>query len=195
MKTFVINQLKKVSDINRRLDIVSTLMKNAWLVFDDNIGKTEKFIFMSNGKLLIAVDGVTSTSTWQYLAADSSIVIEDKLNNYLLNVVVCDKNIVVLKLDGTQQYCFLLRTDQLVWSQCDYEAIQNYLFLKCGVDILSEEQRLRFESLKREEELQRIAEKKARKKEKQELMVYYLIIIGIIVIMSVIMMIGANSRW
>ncbi|MBD5365696.1 MAG: hypothetical protein HDR82_01555 [Bacteroides sp.] len=96
---------------------------------------------MDKDKLLIAVNGVTSYSTWQYLAVSSSIIIDDKLNNYLLNVVACDENIVVLNLDGTLQYCFLLNTNGNVWAECDYSAIQWYLFRKCNIDILSDEQR------------------------------------------------------
>ena len=178
MKTYIINQFRKVSSINKKLDVVSILKNNVWLVFDDNIDKTEKFVFMDKDKLLIAVNGVTSYSTWQYLAVSSSIIIDDKLNNYLLNVVACDENIVVLNLDGTQQYCFLLNTNGKVWAECDYTAIQWYLFRKCNIDILTDEQRFQYNKEKEQKRIEK--QKQLRENEKLD-REFYKIIICIII--------------
>ncbi len=68
------------------------------------------------------------------------MVIDDTQNKYLFKIIECNNEIIILNIDGTDTYSFLINTK--ISSQIEtYEALQWYLIQKYNLDILNEEQR------------------------------------------------------
>lgn len=140
MKTYFINTIKKIAASSQFLDLVSTLKSQEWIVFNEETSYVEKFLFFDDDKLLVSVNGKSIYSKWQYIKVNSSLLIEDKDNRYLLKVLVCNKDIIVLNVDSTNDYSFLINSKSSVLQNPTYEDIQWYLMLNCGIDTLNDAQ-------------------------------------------------------
>lgn len=163
MKTYLINTFKKTTTAGQHLNFISTIKSQEWVVFNDDKNYVEKFLFVDDSKLLVSVNGKSSYSKWEYIKINSSLVIDDEKNRYLLNIVVCNKDIIVLNTDSTDSYSFLINSKSSSLKDSTYEDIQWYLIRQCGIDILTDEQRDKLAEEKRLE-----AERKKKEEEKME---------------------------
>ena len=186
MKTYFINTIKNIAANSQSLDLTSTLKSQEWIVFNDDDPFVEKFLFIDNEKLLVSVNGKSSYSKWQYIKVNSSLVIDDEKSKYLLKVVVCNKDIVVLNVDSTSDYSFLINSKSSVLQNPTYEDIQWYLMRYCGIDILSEEQRKKF--IEEKEEGQRVAEEVKEKMQEEYDRQGYILYVTIIIISTISLM-------
>lgn len=161
MKTYLINSIKQVSVNSQSWDTISTLKAQEWIVYNEDISQVEKFLFIDDKKLLVSVNGKSSYSKWEYIKVNSSLIIDDEINKYLLKIVVCNKDIIVLNVDSTNDYSFLINSKSSVLRNPTYADIQWYLIRNCGVDILNEQQRNQFSEEKK-------LENEKKEKEQQE---------------------------
>ena len=176
MKTYFINTIKNVAISSQSLDLISTLKSQEWIVFNEETSYVEKFLFFDDEKLLVSVNGKSIYSKWQYIKVNSSLLIEDKDNRYLLKVLVCNKEIIVLNVDSTNDYSFLINSKSSVLQNPTYEDIQWYLILNCGMDTLNDEQR----NLLREK--RRIAEqRKEQERERSQIIGCILFMVAIVI--------------
>lgn len=141
MKTYLINTLKKISLANQSLNIISILKSQEWIIFNENKAHIEKIIFLNDEKLLISFNGKSIYSKWKYIKFNSSLIIEDESNKYLCKIITCNNNIVILNIDSTNYYCFLINSKLNIWKNFTFSDLQWYLIHKCDIDILTEEQR------------------------------------------------------
>jgi hypothetical protein len=160
MKTYFINTFNKVSTAGQHMDFISTIKSQEWVVFNDDKNYIEKFLFINDNQLLVSVNGKSSYSQWNYIKVNSSLVIDDDKNRYLLKLVVCNKDIIVLNIDSTDNYSFLINSQSLLLKNPTYEDIQWYLIRQCGIDILSDKQREQLIEEKRIETERKNEEKK-----------------------------------
>lgn len=179
MKTYFINSIKQVSINSHSLDITSTLKTQEWIVFNEDTSFIEKFLFVDDDNLLVSVNGKSSYSKWKYIKVNSSLIIDDDKNKYLLKIMVCNKDIIVLNVDSTNEYSFLINSKSFVLQNASYPDIQWYLIRNCDVDILNEEQRRQFEEEKEKdrEELQ---------EQKQGLLKGCMVAAGIVLVLFVV---------
>ena len=105
MKAFIFDLVNKLQRTSNTLDAKVILCNKTWRVFSDT-GEKEVYIFMEDGKLVIASNGKVDMGTWMYIPANQSLVITGK-QNYLVHPVICN-NILALVVDGTNQCAFLL---------------------------------------------------------------------------------------
>ena len=110
MKTYLINTLKNISTINRSLDFISTIKTSEWIVFNEDKTNIEKFLFVDDENVYASVNGKTSYFKWRYIKVNASLVIDDDINKYLLKVIVCNEDIIVLNIDSTNNYSFLINS-------------------------------------------------------------------------------------
>lgn len=192
MKTYFINSIKQVSINSHSLDITSTLKTHEWIVFNEDTSFIEKFLFVDDDKLLVSVNGKSSYSKWKYVKVNSSLIIDDDKNKYLLKIVVCNKDIIVLNVDSTNDYSFLINSKSSVLRNPTYVDIQWYLIRNCGVDILNEQQRKQFIEEKRLEDEKKRKEQKVRELEQKKLF-NGLGIAAVIVLILFIAIITLNS--
>ncbi len=178
MRTYLINTIGQIPTTNRQLDYKSTFKTNEWVVFNDKQGDVEKFLFLDGDKLLVSLNGKTSYSKWQYMKVNSSLVIDDGDNKYMFKIIVCNKDIILLNVDSTDSYSFLINTKSEALENCTYKEVQWYLKKICGVDIFNNEQRTEYENVQR-----RIIEKKEsiRKRKRRRLKIVFVLILGMAV--------------
>ena len=162
MKTYLINTYKNISTINHSLDFVSTIKTSEWIIFNEDKTNIEKFLFVDEENIYASVNGKTSYLKWKYIKVNASLVIDDDINKYLFKVVVCNEDIIVLNIDSTNNYSFLINSKSSLKDET-YENIQWYLIRKCGLDILDEKQRkIYLEEIKKEQ-----SKKEEQKREKE----------------------------
>ena len=192
MKTFIVNAARGVAAQKRKYDVTSKLMGREWRMLTDEPDITGKYIFLKDGKLLLSVNGLSTYSTWQ-MATESSIIMDEGVATFLYKVVHVDDNLVVLNLDGTDNFCFLINEASTSLSKATFEDIQWYLYRNCNIDILSLEQKqlLELERIKTEEKERKEMEKRRKEDEEEEklaekICLTILTVLGIIMIIALI---------
>ena len=155
MKTYFLNAIKKMVLNNNYLDFTSTLKNQEWKVFNDDNSQVEKFFFLENNNLLVSVNGYSLYSKWNYIKVNASILLEDEKKKILFNIIACNKDILVLNIDSTKEYSFLINTKSTKLNNPTFTDIQWYLYKECGVDILNEKQRQQLIQEQREKEAER----------------------------------------
>lgn len=179
MKTYIFDTINRYVKYSNKLEAKAILCKNPWLVFND-LGRKEVYIFKENWTLLISVDGMVSRATWEYVEANNSIIINTSDESYMLRPSFADGLILVLQLDGTNQYSFLIDETQATdFAPKTLTDIKNYFVEKEKKAIadeewreeqirkqqmaLAEKQRKEFAEKQRKEEIRRIWWNKHRK--------------------------------
>ena len=114
----------------------------------------------------------------------SSLLIEDKDNRYLLKVLVCNKDIIVLNVDSTNDYSFLINSKSSVLQNPTYEDIQWYLMLNCGIDTLNDEQRNQLKE--KERIIKETKEVEQRKEQEQQSSLIIGLLITIVAIVAIV---------
>ena len=146
MKTFILNTLSQIPSVNKQMDCKSIIKSYEWLVFNDQQSEeVEKFIFLKDDKLLVSVNGKSSYSQWQYMRVNSSLLLDDGDNKYMFKIIVCTKDLILLKIDGTDTFSFLLNTKSNNLVNATYKDIKWYLKKNCNIDIFDGKEREEFE--------------------------------------------------
>lgn len=107
MKTYLLSILDKIQNFSDSLDIKATLCDKSWWLFND-IGEKELFIFQQNGKLINSLNGHVIEGKWQYIVANQSLLISSPIGSFLLRPKFIDTVFLVLQVDGTHEYCFMI---------------------------------------------------------------------------------------
>lgn len=109
MKTYVLDILNRIKRKSEELDAKTILMNKAWKIFNDD-GEEETIRFCENGKLIISINGITTSGTWELFVEDKSIHItyEGQKNGILLKPKFDANGVLAMQLDGTNNYSFLI---------------------------------------------------------------------------------------
>ncbi|SFN38477.1 hypothetical protein SAMN05421738_11190 [Algoriella xinjiangensis] len=107
MKTYIAEIIPKIQKFSQKLDNLSMLTNQHWVVLDELTQVKTVYIFRDNGELLIAVNGKVDKAKWEYLG-NSSILIDLKENSYLFRHGFFDENILALKIDNKNEYAILI---------------------------------------------------------------------------------------
>ena len=182
MKTYLINTFNRVSTTGHHLDFISTIKSQEWVVVNDDTSYVEKFLFLENNKLLVSINGKSSYSKWEYIKANYSLVIDDGNSKYLFKIIVCNKDLIVLNIDSTDSYSFLVNAKSSTLKDATYEEIQWYLVRFCDIDILTDEQRELFIEEKKKEAEKKKKEEEQRDREQEKRNIYAFKCVGIILL-------------
>lgn len=106
MKTFVFSFPARLKSFNENLDVKEALCGKTWEVVNDE-GVKPLIIFNADGTLLITLNGKAIMSSWQYIPADSSILISTDDETTMFHPVFYDKVIFALQQDGVERYLFM----------------------------------------------------------------------------------------
>lgn len=107
MRTYFSDIIPKIQRFSQRLDNLTLLTNQHWVVIDD-IDKTKNvFIFRENNELLIAQNGKVEKAKWEYLG-NNTLLIDRKEDSYLFKHGFFDENILALKVDSKDEYAFLV---------------------------------------------------------------------------------------
>ena len=126
MKTFVADIIPKIQRYSQKLDNLTMLTNQHWVVFDDiNLEKTV-YIFRSNNQLLISKNGKVEKGKWENIG-NNSILIDLKKESFLFKHGFFDQNILALKLDGKNEYAFLINENRFLGELNSLENIIEFL--------------------------------------------------------------------
>lgn len=183
MRTFILNTINQIPATNRQLDYKSTLKTNEWIVFSDSEGDIEKFLFMDNDELLVSVNGKTSSSKWQFMKVNSSLIIDDGINKYMFKVVVCSKDIVFLNVDSTNSYSFLINTKSKALKDASLKDIKFFLMNNFNIDLFDDQEREFYNETQKE--IERIKQEEENRKS-QNVLKWFGLIVAIIICFGVV---------
>ena len=107
MKTYILSTLNRYKQFSENSDVKSILCNKSWRLFNDS-GEQELYIFQDNGTIFYSNNGKVLNGTWQYISANQSLIITIQSQSYMLHPEFKDTVILALKLDGTQNYLFMI---------------------------------------------------------------------------------------
>ena len=144
MKTYIINEFRRLKSIANKKDFVSFVQNSEWMVFNEDKDEIEKFIFVDKDNVLVSFNGKSQYAKWQFFPVNFSLILDTKREKILFNILFFNTDIIVLNIDSTNCFCFLINTKSNNLQDVSYEKIQWYLVKKCNIDILSELQREKY---------------------------------------------------
>ncbi len=107
MKTYLSEIIPKIKRYSEKLDNIALLTGHHWVVLDD-IGNNKKvFIFRNSNELLISVNGRVTKGKWELLG-NNTILIDFDNNSFLYKHGFFDENVLAIKIDGVNEYSFLI---------------------------------------------------------------------------------------
>jgi hypothetical protein len=107
MKTFIADIIPKIQKFSQKLDNITLLTNQHWVVVDEIANSKTVYIFRSNNELIISRSGIVERAKWEYLDKQT-ILIDTKAQAYLFRHGFFDENILALKIDGKEEYAFLV---------------------------------------------------------------------------------------
>lgn len=107
MRTYVADIIPKIQRFSQKLDNLTMLTNQHWVVLDELTQSKTVYIFRTNGELLIAINGKVDKAKWEYLG-QNSILIDSKEQSYLFRHGFFDENVLALKIDSKEEYAVLI---------------------------------------------------------------------------------------
>ena len=126
MKSFISYILPKARKVKNQLDSFALITSKPWILLKEESNTKEVYIFRSKKELLISINGKVEKYKWEYLG-HNNLIIENKQGSMLLKNAFYDEKILGLKIDGREDYMFLV--DQNIYEKHNgsLNLIMNYL--------------------------------------------------------------------
>lgn len=129
MKTYLADIIPKINRFSQKLDNLTILLNQHWVLIDELKKSKLVYIFRNNFELLISQDGKVEKGKWEYLG-NNSLLIERGDGCYLLRHGFLDSNILALKVDGKEEYLFLVNENNYGGDLNSIEKVLYFLELK-----------------------------------------------------------------
>ena len=126
MQTFIADIIPKLQRFSQKLDDLSLLTNQHWVVLDELTKSKNVYIFRSNNELLISANGKVEKGKWEYLG-NSSLLIDRKDESYLFKHGFFDENVMALKIDGKEEYAILVNENRFEGELNSVEKVTNFL--------------------------------------------------------------------
>lgn len=107
MKTYISDIIPKIQKYSQKLDNLTLLTNQHWVVIDEIENSKNVYIFRSNNDLLISQNGKVEKAKWEYLG-HNTLLIDKQNDSYLFKHGFFDENILALKIDSKNEYAFLI---------------------------------------------------------------------------------------
>lgn len=111
MKTYIADIIPKIQRHSKRLDDLTILTNQHWVVIDEINSTKNTYIFRTNGELLISQNGKVQKARWEYLGNNSLLIDMDK-ESYLFKHGFLDSNILALKVENKDEYAFFVNENK-----------------------------------------------------------------------------------
>jgi len=126
MKTYIADIIPKIQRFSQKLDNLTMLTNQHWVVLDELSQSKTVYIFRTNGELLIAINGKVDKAKWEYLG-QNSILIDLKEQSYLFRHGFFDENILALKVDSKEEYAILINESKYQGELNSISTVINFL--------------------------------------------------------------------
>lgn len=107
MKTYISDIIPTIQRFSQKLDNLTMLTNQHWVVIDEIENSKIVYIFRLNNELLISQNGKVEKARWEYLGCNS-LLIDRRDESYLFKHGFFDENILALKIDSKNEYVFLV---------------------------------------------------------------------------------------
>ncbi|MDR6966926.1 hypothetical protein J2X31_000926 [Flavobacterium arsenatis] len=107
MKTYISDVIPKIQKFSQKLDNLTLLTNQHWVLIGEINNSKVVYIFRSNNDLLISQFGKVEKARWEYLG-NNTLLIDRKNDSYLFKHGFFDQNVLALKIDGLEEYAFLV---------------------------------------------------------------------------------------
>ena len=112
MKTFLTDIFPKIQRFSIKLDNLTLLKNQHWVLIDDITLTKTVYIFRTNNELLISKNGKVEKVKWEYLG-NKSLLIDKTNESYLFKYGFFDENILALKVDNnTDEYAIFVNENK-----------------------------------------------------------------------------------
>lgn len=111
MKTYFLDLIPKLQRFSQKLDDLTRLTNQHWVVVDEIANSKNVYIFRTNNDLLISQNGKVEKAKWEYLG-NNSLLIDKKEDSYLFKHGFLDDNVLALKVDSKDEYAFLINENK-----------------------------------------------------------------------------------
>lgn len=111
MKTFFSDLIPRLQKYSRKLDDLTLLTDQHWVLIDDIDNLKNVFIFKNDNVLLLSKNGSVLKGNWEYLG-NNSLLLDLNPESYLYKHGFFDDNILALKIDGKKEYTFLVNENK-----------------------------------------------------------------------------------
>jgi hypothetical protein len=156
MKTYLFDTINRYKRFSEKLDVQTAICNKSWWVFNDS-GEKELYIFNEDGTLDVSFGGRVTEGKWRYVSANKSIIVSANSESFMLDPAFIDNVIFALKLNGTDQYVFMIDENNTAsFAPSTYKELMGYFDEKLNRVIAIEEAKVR----KIEEERIKSEEKK-----------------------------------
>lgn len=126
MKTYLADIIPKIKRYSEKLDNLTLLTNQQWVVLDELRNSKFSYIFRSNHELLISQNGKVEKGKWEYLG-NNSLLIERNDESYLFRHGFFDSNILALKVDGKDEFAFLVNQNNYDGDLNSIEKVSDFL--------------------------------------------------------------------
>lgn len=129
MKTFISDLIPKIQKFSEKLDDLTLIKNQQWVLINDLKDLKISYIFRDGGILLISENGLVSKAQWEYLNSDS-ILIENKTQTFLMQQSFKSEDVLVMNLDGDHSYAFFVNESKYRGSINNIDDLIKYLEIK-----------------------------------------------------------------
>lgn len=126
MKTYISDIIPKIQRFSQKLDNLTLLTNQQWVVIDGIDDVKSVYIFRQNNDLLISLNGIVEKAKWEYLS-NNSLLIDRENESYLFKHGFFDENILALKIDSRNEYAFLVNESRYDKELNSLESIVEFL--------------------------------------------------------------------
>ena len=113
MKTFTLNIPRDIRNWSYALDAKTILCSRSWIIINEGNVK-EVYIFQEDGTLILSYNGKVCKTRWEYIAQNTSLIIEDtESDTYMLKPAYYDNKVLVLQVDGTDEYAIMVNENHI----------------------------------------------------------------------------------
>ena len=126
MKTFIGDVFPKIQSFSKKLDALTILTNQHWVLIDNIVNNKTVYIFRSSNELLISTNGRVEKAKWEYLE-NEFLLIDRALESTLLKQTFYDENILALKMDNSNEYAVFVNGNNYDKNLDSIERIFNFL--------------------------------------------------------------------
>lgn len=113
MNTFTLNIPRDIRNWSYALDAKTILCSRSWIIINEGNVK-EVYIFQEDGTLILSYNGKVCKTRWEYIAQNTSLIIEDtESDTYMLKPAYYDNKVLVLQVDGTNEYAIMVNESHI----------------------------------------------------------------------------------
>lgn len=107
MRTFIADIIPSLQKYSQKLDNLTLLTNQHWVVVDEIANSKTVYIFRSNNELLISKNGRVEVAKWEYVD-NTTLLLRLPDERLLFRHGFFDQNVLALKLDGREEYALMV---------------------------------------------------------------------------------------